>query len=195
MTLAATAACASAGPNRSASQRYEWNGMVLGDVRSGTAVACFGAILASYPPAGCTGWPVVGLDWDTAPNVERYEASGRPTTRSAVLTITVTFDGTQLALTSPPSAGGAFNDQLLCTEFPSTRHEITAFSGYVTLATAGERDGPLIALGDDHTIGVLPDQNGDVTIRALVNDKRAQQWVRANFRDIPVRLCGELRPL
>jgi hypothetical protein len=61
------------------------------------ATLCLGEILASDPPAGCTGVPVVGWDWDAVPG-----ATERSGVRQADVTVVGTTDGTAFTLTEPP---------------------------------------------------------------------------------------------
>jgi hypothetical protein len=85
---------------RDPAQRYRVGALVLETPIQPTTL-CIGPILASDPPAGCTGLPIDGWDWSTAPG-----ATDQSGIRQAHVEVTGTTDGTRFRQTEPPTVLG-----------------------------------------------------------------------------------------
>ncbi len=128
--------------------------------RTGSTQACQ-TILTSYPPAGCSGVPVTGVDPSTLRGISRFPGGWQ--TRS--LRLTGTWDGHALHLTVPPTpaAGKPPPDPPLRCRVPSTSYasalagRIAADRGLHVLSTSacGSTAWALVAVADSHTASAI----------------------------------------
>ena len=187
------------------SKRYSWTGLVWGETTNSDAKACFGSILMSSPPAGCTGWPLKGFDWATTPGLDDYAKLGLSSSqiRTATVTIIGHLEPTAFVVDQLPVAVPASSYPIAqhCETIQPTSDVFVSLPEIVGILAAGQaaqkvwntstapESGNITLAGED------TDPSHPVELVLLIDDAQAQAWVARNITGREVHLCGLLTPV
>lgn len=182
-------------PTSPAVGEWVWDGLVLG--RGDEAVACFGPVALSLPPAGCGGWPVRGWDWATTPGVSVLGVlSGEPV-REAVVHLTVRVDGDELVLTRPIVGGSDSQSRAPCATIGDRDPQPEEWSNVEALlrsdgakAAGVYPDNISVTLG-----GFVLDPPARLSVSLLVDTLSVRAWLLDAFGRSMVEFCAALQPV
>lgn len=166
------------------SSMYEVSAPAL-SVTGGPVYACF-AILESWPPTGCGGVVVRGLDIERVAGVQRYPDG---TLATPSLHLVGSWDGRVLTLTEPPRPATPTPLPDACTQVAGFTESPEEFARQ-TQINGINRDGndrPILILAtlpcDETTIGAV----------LAVADDNTIKWLTSHYA--PIKIAGWLTPV
>jgi len=179
--------------------------MVWGDANLGGATACFGPIFVSLPPAGCTGWPITGFDWSTAPGTADYSSLSVPIAthvRTANVTLIGHPEPAAFVLDAAPQPAAGPGDKRNCSNLHGKSGDQGDLQQLAAVLVQGQTDAKLWNAGYDTKTGNAEVMaSGDDTqpnhpteIEVLINDTAVQKWIVDHAPGRDIQLCGLLTP-